>query len=185
MRDELTRLNEQLQKLDLVSRQRLDVLALLNDLTQRVSDDTMLTRFELNNNVVRISGQGDNAAQLIQELGKQPGFRDVRAPMGIARASSGGKESFTIEFNVDAGPKAETESNAEAKAEAGSKGGAESKAPGAAKPEAPGKPETAAQVSAGADAGVNAQGVAPTAAPVQARAAASVGAGAKPAQGAQ
>jgi general secretion pathway protein L len=105
LRDELTRLNDQLHKLDTAARQRIDVLALLNDLTQRIPDDTMVTRFELNNGVVRISGQGDNAAKLIQDLGKQGAFREVRAPMGIARAPAGGKESFTIEFNVGAGAK--------------------------------------------------------------------------------
>jgi general secretion pathway protein L len=105
MRDELTRLNDQLRKLDAVARQRVDLLALVNDLTKKVPDDTMLTRFELTNNVVRISGQGDNVAQLIQSLGNEAGFRDVRAPTGIARAPAGGKESFTIEFNVGPGAK--------------------------------------------------------------------------------
>jgi general secretion pathway protein L len=55
---------------------------------------------EINGNIVRIVGQAENAAQLLQTLGANPGLRDVRAPSGLVRAPAGSKEGFTIEFRV-------------------------------------------------------------------------------------
>jgi general secretion pathway protein L len=105
VRDELAKVGEQLRLLRAATKNRQDVLALLDEVTRRLPDDVVLSRFELSSNTVRLSGQSDNAAQLLQTLGAQSDFRDVRAPSGIARAQAGGKESFTIEFNIGAGVK--------------------------------------------------------------------------------
>jgi len=101
-REQLGRLSVQLRALDAAARERPDVLGLLNELTRQLPDDVMLTRLEITGNRVRLIGQGENAAQLLQALGALPGFHDVRAPQGIARSSSGGKDSFTIDFSADA-----------------------------------------------------------------------------------
>jgi general secretion pathway protein L len=100
MRDELARLGEQLRQLSKAAGARPDVVALLDEVTRQLPDDAMLTRLEFSGSTVRLNGQADNAAQLLQSLGAHAGFRDVRAPAGIARAQAGGKESFTIEFAV-------------------------------------------------------------------------------------
>ncbi len=101
MRDELVQLGEQIRVLGKAMEQRQDVVALIDQITRHLPDDASLTRLEITGgNAVRIIGQADNAAQLLQTLGANPAFRDVRAPSGIAKAPAGGKEGFTIEFRV-------------------------------------------------------------------------------------
>jgi general secretion pathway protein L len=100
MRDELARLSEQVRLLSKASEQRQDVVALIDLITRQLPDDATLTRLEITAGAVRIIGQADNAAQLLQTLGANPAFRDVRAPAGIAKAPAGSKEGFTIEFRV-------------------------------------------------------------------------------------
>jgi general secretion pathway protein L len=102
MRDELVKLAEQVRLLAKAADKRFDVVALLDQVTRQLPDDVVLNRFEIGGGIVRISGQADNAAQLLQTLGANPAFRDVRAPAGIARAPAGGKEGFTIEFGLAA-----------------------------------------------------------------------------------
>jgi len=100
MRDELARVGEQIAVLSKASEQRQDVVALLDQITRQLPDDVVLNRLEMSGGAVRISGQADNAAQLLQALGANPAFREVRAPAGITRAPAGSKEGFTIEFRV-------------------------------------------------------------------------------------
>lgn len=101
MREELTRLGEQIRLLGKATEQRQDVVALIDQITRQLPDDATLTRLEITGaGVVRIIGQAENAAQLLQTLGANPAFRDVRAPSGIAKAPAGSKEGFTIEFRV-------------------------------------------------------------------------------------
>jgi general secretion pathway protein L len=99
-RDEIARLGEQIALLRKASGQRQDVVALLDQITRQLPDDAVLNRLEMTGATVRITGQADNAAQLLQTLGANPAFREVRAPAGITRAPAGSKEGFTIEFRV-------------------------------------------------------------------------------------
>jgi general secretion pathway protein L len=100
MRDEIARLGEQIALLRKASEQRQDIVALLDQVTRQLPDDAVLNRLELSGATIRITGQADNAAQLLQTLGANPAFREVRAPAGITRAPAGSKEGFTIEFRV-------------------------------------------------------------------------------------
>jgi general secretion pathway protein L len=100
MRDEIARLGEQIALLRKASEQRQDIVALLDQVTRQLPDDAVLNRLELSGATIRITGQADNAAQLLQALGANPAFREVRAPAGITRAPAGSKEGFTIEFRV-------------------------------------------------------------------------------------
>lgn len=102
MRDELARLGEQVRQLGKVSEPRLDVVALIDQITRELPDDVVLNRLEIADGRAKLMGQADNAAQLLQKLGANPAFREVRAPTGIARAPAGGKEGFSIEFRVGA-----------------------------------------------------------------------------------
>jgi len=99
-RDELARLGEQIRLLGTASEQRQDVVALIDQVTRQLPDDATLARLEITGGAVRIIGQAENAAQLLQALGANPAFRDVRAPSGIAKAAAGSREGFTIEFRV-------------------------------------------------------------------------------------
>jgi general secretion pathway protein L len=103
MREELARIGEQVALLTRATEKRLDVVALIEEVTRQLPDDAWLTRLEISSDTVRIAGMADNAAQLLQTLGTIPAFRDVRAPGGISKAPAGGKEGFTIEFRFGEG----------------------------------------------------------------------------------
>jgi len=105
-RDELGRLSEQLRLLGKAAGGKQDVVALIDQITRQLPDDVAVTRLEITGTAVKIIGQADNASQLLQNLGANPAFRDVRAPSGIGRGPAGGKEGFTIELRVAAEAKA-------------------------------------------------------------------------------
>lgn len=98
VRGELGKLGEQIVRFSKESEQRLDLVALVDQVTRQLPDDVVLNRMEVTGGIVRIVGQAENAAQLLQTLGAKSGFRDVRAPSGLVRAPAGSKEGFTIEF---------------------------------------------------------------------------------------
>jgi len=100
MRDELARVGEQARLLAKASEKRQDIVALIDQITRQLPDDAVVNRLEISGNTVKILGQADNAAQLLQTLGSNPAFREVRAPAGITRAPAGSKEGFSIEFRV-------------------------------------------------------------------------------------
>ncbi|MCU0764456.1 MAG: PilN domain-containing protein [Burkholderiaceae bacterium] len=100
MRDELGRLGDRLRVLGNATGGRQDVVALIDTITRELPDDVTVSRLEISGSSVKIVGQADNAAQLLQNLGANPAFRDVKAPGGIGRAPTGGKEGFTIELRV-------------------------------------------------------------------------------------
>jgi general secretion pathway protein L len=101
MRDELAQVGEQVRLLGKASEPRQDVVALIDQITHELPDDVVLNRLEIVGGVAKIMGQADNAAQLLQRLGANPAFREVRAPTGITRAPAGSKEGFSIEFRVE------------------------------------------------------------------------------------
>lgn len=100
LREQLVRANEQLALArDAITAQG-NPLAVLDGLTRQLPDDVVLNVVELRGAEVRISGQADNPAALMQALGGVPFFRDVRAPSASARAPGSKKESFTIQLSV-------------------------------------------------------------------------------------
>ena len=100
LRGELARLGDQARLLGSASEPRHDIVALIDQLTRSLPDDVFLSRLEIAGAAVKITGQADNAAQLLQILGADPAFREVRAPSGLARGPAGGKEGFVIEFRA-------------------------------------------------------------------------------------
>lgn len=78
-----------------------DGIRLLEVLTQVLSDDTSLQSIEVKGLKVRITGLTANAATLMQQLGQQAGFKDVRAPVAAVRNPGATLDSFNIEFQLD------------------------------------------------------------------------------------
>jgi general secretion pathway protein L len=78
-----------------------DGIRLLEVLTQVLSDDTSLQSLEVKGLKVRITGLTANAATLMQQLGQQAGFKDVRAPVAAVRNPGATLDSFNIEFQLD------------------------------------------------------------------------------------
>lgn len=74
------------------------VIKLLNDLTKIIPDDTSLSRFALEEGVVRIQGVSEAASKLIPMLDASDDFGDVRFVAPVTQDGNSGKEKFTIEI---------------------------------------------------------------------------------------
>ncbi|MDR2093435.1 MAG: PilN domain-containing protein [Azoarcus sp.] len=75
-----------------------DPRTLLGRLSILLPDTVHLTRLELHGRNVTLTGQADNAAQIMEILTAHPGFHDVRARAAITRDPASGRESFSAEF---------------------------------------------------------------------------------------
>jgi general secretion pathway protein L len=100
-REALAQANLQLQAVNTYLAERPDPVAVLGRLTMLLPDSAYLAHFELSGHTVNLNGQADNAAELMEMLGNQPGFSDVRAPTAITRNGTSGQESFSIRFRFD------------------------------------------------------------------------------------
>jgi general secretion pathway protein L len=103
-REALARANLQLQAVNTYLAERPDPVAVLGRLTTLFPDSAHLMHFDLSGHTVNLNGQADNAAELMETLGNQPGFSDVRAPTAITRNGTTGQESFSIRFRFDEPP---------------------------------------------------------------------------------
>lgn len=89
---------EQLAELEGRIAEPAHALRALEALTDALPDDTVLNVLDISRDRVRFAGLTANAAGLMQKLGDDPRFRDVRAPAASTRAGVG-QESFTIELS--------------------------------------------------------------------------------------
>lgn len=99
-RESLVRTSDKLNVLARVLEEDADLPTLLESLTRTLPDDAYLQRLEVSGRQVRIAGVSDNAAQLIDRLGDQPRFVEVRTPSPISRGRDG-RESFSVEFTFN------------------------------------------------------------------------------------
>lgn len=74
---------------------------IIDALSASLGDDTYLTALRIEGARVVLDGQTTNAAQLMQELGRQPGILEVTAPVPATRPFGSGKDNFKIEFRFD------------------------------------------------------------------------------------
>ena len=71
-------------------------VAVLNDLTERLGDDTWLQRFEINDGKLRVYGVANSASPLIAKLEASPLFSDVRFESSVTRDAATDGERFSI-----------------------------------------------------------------------------------------
>lgn len=71
-------------------------VAVLNDLTNRLGDDTWLQRFEINDGKLRVYGVAKSASPLIAKLEASPHFADVRFESSVTRDAASDGERFSI-----------------------------------------------------------------------------------------
>ncbi|MBU1818664.1 MAG: PilN domain-containing protein, partial [Gammaproteobacteria bacterium] len=100
-REHLVQASVKLNALSEVLGERIDPLRVIDTLTQVLPDDAAIQALNLTGAKVSLSGLTTDTASLMQKLGEQPGFRDVKAPVAATRLSNSAKESFSIEFMVD------------------------------------------------------------------------------------
>lgn len=111
-------------------------VALINDLTERVPEDTYLERLQIENKQVQLQGQGQEAAKLIALLAASPCLGNPGFQGQVQPDARTGKERFQINAELK-----ECEPTSTAKAAPVKEGKAPKKAADAGKPEAA-KPST-------------------------------------------
>ena len=100
-REAMQRSVERIGLIKNVLAEKADAVLLLDALTRTLPDDTYLGTLDVTGLKVRIVGLTANAAALMQSLGAQNGFRDVRAPVPAIRNPGAALENFNIEFQLD------------------------------------------------------------------------------------
>lgn len=107
-RETYAALHDQWQSLSELSAQGFSAVQVLQVVTQILPGDTSVLTFQAQVDQaakavkVQITGQTQNAAALMQQLGQQTGIRDVKAPTPAVKPPGAVKESFAIDFLVDA-----------------------------------------------------------------------------------
>lgn len=80
---------------------RLDALTLIERLSVLVPDGAHLTRLQIDRDgTVMIAGLAENAAGLVDILGREGGFANVRTQSAIARDAASNLETFSISFSL-------------------------------------------------------------------------------------
>lgn len=98
-KEELTKLNERIRRINAQYQAKIDAPLILEKLTKILPDDVVLNRVEFApGGVIRIAGEAPSAPQLLELLGQEPGFQDVRAPSATSRNPGNNKEIFQIEL---------------------------------------------------------------------------------------
>ena len=98
-REALVAVEGQLRALGQIMGERVSPVRTLQTLTQLLPDDTVLQRLQIDGSRITLVGQTPDTAALVQKLGSQPGFKDVRAPTAATRTGTG-KEVFQIELTL-------------------------------------------------------------------------------------
>lgn len=108
-REAYVRVQNQLQSLDNAVGFPTSAIKVLDIVTRALPTDTSVLTFQLHSldlpgkpPRVQITGQTSNAAALMQHLGQQVGVRDVKAPTPALKPPGAIKESYSVEFLVDA-----------------------------------------------------------------------------------
>ena len=101
-REELVKTSERLAALREIVAANPDPIRVLDLLTQTLPDDTTLLGLQLQGHKVTMNGQTNNAAELMQLLSAHPGIKEVRAPSAATRPLGVNKDSFSLEFVLDA-----------------------------------------------------------------------------------
>lgn len=101
LRSDLMAFNVSLERLDGVVRAYANPLVILDELSQLLPDDVVVSALEFKGNTVRIAGQANNAARLLDLLASKPAYHEVKAPAATTRVPGSTKEYFTIEFKIN------------------------------------------------------------------------------------
>ena len=77
------------------------LIELLDELTRLVPDDTSLSRFSLEDNVIRIQGTSQSASKLIAILDSSEEFSEVDFAAPVTKSSDEDKENFTVQIKLN------------------------------------------------------------------------------------
>jgi general secretion pathway protein L len=109
---DLARQTEQLQqRLDSLRQKRTDTptaVAVLEEVSRRLDDQTWLQRLALRQQQLRLQGSSNNASALIAQLDGSPLFGDVQFDASLTRDPAGGGERFNLAGQVNPNGSANT-----------------------------------------------------------------------------
>ncbi len=101
-RERLVQLAQQIEALQAATAKQLQPELILANITNLLADDTYVTSLQVQGGKILLVGQTANTAVLMQQLGAQPGVKDVRAPIATTKQRGAERETFNIEFTLDA-----------------------------------------------------------------------------------
>lgn len=101
-RASLTHATEQLVNLTEIASKSIPPLQVLKRITDALPDDTAVLSLQTQGFKVSLSGQTTDTTALMKHLSTIPGLRDVTAPTAATKPLGAPRESFTIEFTLDA-----------------------------------------------------------------------------------
>ncbi len=100
-RESLVRHAEMLDSVVRSSAEQMPAVQTLDLITRWLPDGTFLTSFQIEGLKVRLAGQTDNAANLMRQLGVQPGVQEIKSPTAAVKVPGLNRETFTLEFSLD------------------------------------------------------------------------------------
>jgi general secretion pathway protein L len=100
-REQQMQLDQQGKALSSLMAKALEPEVVLLQLTQLLPDDTFVTTLRAQGGKIVIAGQTPNTAVLMQQLGSQPGVKDVKSPVPATKQRGADRENFTVEFSLD------------------------------------------------------------------------------------
>lgn len=101
-RERLVQLDQHIKALQVETKQRLHPELILAKITKLLTDDTYVTSLQMQGDKILLVGQTTNTAALMQQLGAQAGVKDVKAPIATTKQRGADRETFNIEFTLDA-----------------------------------------------------------------------------------
>jgi general secretion pathway protein L len=101
---EITRLQEETQKLIAIKQQEPELIEVLNELTRLLKDDTWLTNLQYSDKHMQIQGQSPAASSLISTLEESPYFSQVAFVSPLTQDKATNLERFQISMNVQPKP---------------------------------------------------------------------------------
>jgi len=99
-KEQLVSMNQGLVSLERQVAGHVSPLPVLDRLTAAVPDNAMVYRLSLEQGKLKIWGQADDAAALLNQIGQTRGFYNVRSPSAIQRNARTGREAFSMEMDV-------------------------------------------------------------------------------------
>lgn len=102
-RDELLRLQQDLEQIQAYARIHPIPLALLDDITRAIPDGSWLIKMELKHGHLTLDGYADDSGVIVSALERIPGLKDVHLGSGVTRNPGNGKEIFRIDARLDQG----------------------------------------------------------------------------------
>ena len=100
LREQIEKIKMQAEQLGAYRAETPQLVAMWDDLTQRLADDTWLQRLDLRNDTLVLHGVSGNAATLIEQLEASPHLKNVRFTSSVTRDRSSSKDRFSLSASL-------------------------------------------------------------------------------------